>query len=116
MEKLYVFDPDVIIVTSGGVYRVIDEGDTQWAELSAVKEGAYYEIPGIPYCWMSGPPSVNRILGIWWLGQLVYPEQYGDYDMVEKAQEYYKMFFNYDLTEGQAKEMLAHSTEKTRNQ
>ena len=112
MEKLYVFDPDVIIVTSGGVYDVIDGGDSQWAELSAVKEDRYYEIPGIPYCWMSGPPSVNRILGIWWLGQLVYPEQYGDYDMVEKTQEFYQMFYGYDLTEDQAKEMLANSTGK----
>ena len=109
MEKLYTFDPDVIIVTSGGVYDVIADGDKQWAQLKAVKNNEYYEIPGTPYCWMSGPPSVNRILGIWWLGQLVYPDQYDDYDMVEKTMEYYKLFFGYDLTEKEAKQMLANS-------
>lgn len=111
MEKLYTFDPDVIIVTSGGVYDVIAGGDKQWAELTAVRNDEYYEIPGIPYCWMSGPPSVNRILGIWWLGNLVYPDKY-DYDMVEKTVEYYKLFFDYDLSEEQAEEMLADSTLK----
>ncbi|MBQ6496159.1 MAG: ABC transporter substrate-binding protein [Firmicutes bacterium] len=111
MEQLYNFDPDVIVVTLDGIYDIIDAGDKSWAELSAVKNGTYYEIPGIPYCWLSGPPSVNRILGIWWLGNLVYPDQY-DYDMVAKAQEYYKLFFDYDLSEDEAKAMLANSSLK----
>ena len=111
MEQLYKFDPDVIIVTLDGIYSVIEEGDKSWAELTAVKNDKYYEIPGIPYCWMSGPPSVNRVLGIWWLGNLVYPDQY-DYDMVAKAQEYYKLFFDYDLPEDEAKVMLANSSLK----
>ena len=111
MEQLYTFDPDVIIVTLDGIYPVIDSGDKSWAELAAVKDGAYYEIPGIPYCWMSGPPSVNRILGIWWLGNLVYPDKY-DYDMVAKTQEYYKMFFDYDLSEDEASAMLENSSLK----
>jgi len=111
MEQLYKFDPDVIIVTLDGIYSVIDEGDKSWADLKAVKNGDYYEIPGIPYCWMSGPPSVNRILGIWWLGNLVYPDKY-DYDMISKAQEYYKLFFDYDLSDEEAKAMLENSSLK----
>ncbi len=111
MEKLYTFDPDVIIVTNEGAYDMIADGDSQWGELSAVKNGAYYEIPGTPYCWMSGPPSVNRILGIWWLGKLVYPENY-DYDMVDKTIEYYQLFFGCELSREEAEEMLENSTGK----
>ena len=111
MEQLYNFDPDVIIVTLDGIYDIIAQGDESWSELTAVKNNTYYEIPGIPYCWMSGPPSVNRVLGIWWLGNLVYPDVY-DVNMVEKAQEYYKLFFDYDLSEDQAKEMLENSSLK----
>ena len=113
MEQIYNFDPDVIIVTYEGIYDVIEGGDKSWAELSAVKKGDYYEIPGIPYNWMSGPPSVNRILGIWWLGNLVYPDSY-DVDMVEKTREYYRLFFDYDLSEDQVKEMLANSSLKAK--
>ena len=73
--------------------------------------GRYYEIPGLPYDWMSYPPSVNRVLGIWWLGNLLYPELY-DYDMVQVAQEYYRLFWHYDLTEEEARQMLSRSTLK----
>ena len=41
-----------------------------FAMLTAVQQGRYYEIPGLPYDWMSSPPAVNRVLGIWWLGNL----------------------------------------------
>jgi len=40
---------------------------------------------------------MNMILGVWWLGNLLYPEVY-DYDMTAKTQEIYKVFWNYDMT------------------
>ena len=76
-----------------------------------MQSGKYYEIPGLPYGWMSSPPSVNRVLGIWWLGNLLYPELY-DYDMVQVAREYYGLFWHYDLTEEEARQMLSRSTLK----
>ena len=82
-----------------------------FAMLTAVQQGRYYEIPGLPYDWMSSPPSVNRVLGIWWLGHLLYPELY-DYDMVQVAREYYGLFWHYDLTEEEARQMLSRSTLK----
>ncbi len=107
LESLYENEPDVIILTKGGPYEELETGE--WSDLRAVKEGKYYEIPGDPYCWMSSPPSVNMVLGVWWLGQLIYPEVYNDYDMVEVAQEYYKLFWHYDLSEEEAREMLSRS-------
>ena len=107
MESVYTINPDVIILTSGGPY---DEMKTsEWKDLDAVKNDRYYEIPGQPYCWMSSPPSVNMVLGVWWLGQLIYPDIYNDYDIVEVAQEFYKLFWHYDLSEEEAREMLANS-------
>ena len=107
LESLYADEPDAIILTRGGPYSELKE--SEWSELKAVREERYYEIPGEPYCWMSGPPSVNMILGVWWLGQLIYPEIYNDYDMADVAREYYDLFWHYDLTEDEAKEMLAGS-------
>lgn len=111
MEEVYRIDPDVLIFTSGGPFERIDTESTEWSDLSAVKDGNYFEVPQIPYCWMSNPPSVNRIIGIWWLGNLVYPELY-DYDMVEEAQRFYKLFWDYDLSEEEATQMLKNSTLK----
>ena len=59
----------------------------------------------------NSPPSVNRVLGIWWLGNLLYPELY-DYDMAQVAQEYYGLFWHYDLTAEEAEHMLSRSTLK----
>ncbi len=109
LEEVYVCDPDVILLTAGGPYD--DVTTNEWSELSAVKNGAYYEIPNLPYNWMSSPPSVNRVLGVWWLGNLMYPELY-DYDMVEVAREFYQLFWHYDLSAEEAAEMLSRSTFK----
>ena len=109
LEEVYVCDPDVILLTAGGPY---DEVRTnEWSELTAVKNGAYYEIPNLPYNWMSSPPSVNRVLGVWWLGNLLYPALY-DYDMTEVAQEFYRLFWHYDLSAEEAADMLSRSTYK----
>lgn len=109
LEEVYAVEPDVILLSTGGPYDTLAQGE--WAGLQAVQSGKYYEIPGLPYDWMSSPPSVNRVLGIWWLGNLLYPELY-DYDMVQVAREYYGLFWHYDLTEEEARQMLSRSTLK----
>ena len=110
MEQAYVCDPDVIILAAGGPYDTLEA--SEWNALRAVQNGAYYEIPNLPYDWMAAPPSVNQVLGVWWLGNLLYPELY-DYDMVSVAQAFYKTFWHYDLSETEAQQMLARSTLKT---
>ena len=104
MEQLYNFDPDVVLVTDAAALEII-ETEAAWQELRAVKDGRVYTVPCDPYCWLSAPPSMNMILGVWWLGNLLYPEVY-DYDMTAKAQEIYKVFWNYDLTAEEAAAML----------
>lgn len=109
MEQVYASDPDIIIMTPDGVYDTVES--SEWASLTAVENGAYYEIPSLPYSWMCMPPSVNRVLGIWWLGKLIYPEVY-DYDIVPIVQEYYQLFWHYDLSDTEAEGFLAHSSLK----
>ena len=110
MEQLYLFDPDVILLTEGGPYAHIGE-DEVWQRLRAVQNGDYYEIPCLPYNWLSSPPSVNRILGVWWLGNLLYPEVF-DYDMADKVTEFYALFYGTELSREEAEAMLANSTGK----
>lgn len=110
LEKVYEFDPDVIILDQEGPFDTLAQGE--WANLKAVKAGAYYQIPWKPYSWMAAPPSINRVLGVWWLGQLVYPDVYNDYDVAEKAKEYYSLFWHYELSDDEVADMLANSTLK----
>lgn len=110
LEQLYNFDPDVILFAPGSIYGAVAE-DGAWNQLSAIRSGKYYEIPGMPYNWLSNPPSINMLLGVWWLGELLYP-QYCTYDAAEKAQEAFRILWNYDLSAEEAAQMLQNSSLK----
>ena len=100
----------MILFAAGSIYQTA-AGDEAWQPLRAIQTGRYYEVPSMPYNWLSGPPSLNMLLGVWWLGNLLYP-QYYDYDMVEKTQEMFRLFWAYDLSADEARAMLANSTLK----
>ncbi len=111
MEEVYRINPDIVLLATGGPYKRITAGKSEWDDLQAVKNGTVYEVPNLPYSWMSSPPSVNRVIGVIWLGNLLYPELY-DYDMVEEAKEFYRLFWNYELSDEEAVELLSKSTFK----
>ena len=113
MEQLYIFDPDVIIFTTGSMYSGASS-DSSWKQVRAVAEDSYYEIPCLPYNWMSSPPSLNMLLGIRWFGNLIYPSHY-DYDMMTEAQRAYRLLWNYELSDEEARELLANSTLKKKS-
>ena len=113
LEQLYNFDPDVIVFAAGSIYESVAD-DPAWQGLSAIEAGRYYEVPALPYNWLSNPPSVNMLLGVWWLGNLLYP-QYYDYDMAAKAQEIFALLWDYTLTGDEAAAMLERSSLKPAN-
>lgn len=110
MEQILLWNPEAVILAPDSCYDEIWD-DPLWAGVQAVKTGAVYEVPEAPYNWLDRPPSVQRILGIRWLGNLLYPDVF-QYDMVQETRTFYDLFFHYDLTETEAKALLAHSTMK----
>ena len=104
LEQVYKADPDVILFTADSIYDSV-ASDPAWANLRAIREGRFYRIPGEPYTWMGNPPSMNMIMGILWLGNLLYP-QYYDYDMTEATVQVFKVLWDCDITEAQAEKIL----------
>ncbi|HEX4171454.1 MAG TPA: hypothetical protein VHY82_03150, partial [Acetobacteraceae bacterium] len=39
-----------------------------WRSLRAVREGHAFVAPNLPFGWFDEPPSINRLLGLTWLG------------------------------------------------
>ncbi|WP_313187955.1 ABC transporter substrate-binding protein [Lacrimispora sp.] len=103
-EQLLLWQPDVIIADSEALYQTITT-DKVWGELNAVKEGKVYQIPSAPYSFMSSPPSVNRMIGILWLGNLVYPEQYSA-DIKQEVKDFYELFYHVTLDDAQVEKIL----------
>ena len=108
MEQIILWNPDIVILSPDSCYDDIYD-NVLWSQVAAVKNMRVYEAPIGPYNWMDRPPSVQRVMGILWLGNLVYPEFY-DFDIIEKAQEFYRLFFRYDLSEEEARGLMANST------
>ncbi len=110
IEQLLSWNPDIIISWDderGGYYSGISK-DPTWKDINAVKDGEVYEIPNKPFNWFDRPPSVNRILGAKWLGNLLYPDVFV-YDMREEVKEFYDKFYHYQLTEEEIDELLQNT-------
>ena len=110
LEQVSLWDPELILFQEGSIYDTVGS-DPAWADLSAVKSGNYYEVPGAPWCWLNNPPTVNQVLGMQWLPRLLYPEQY-DNDLYKTVAGYFKTFYGYDLSESEFNEIAANAQPK----
>lgn len=103
-EQVLLWNPDLIIVDSQKLYDTLT-ADPMWQELDAVKNGKIFKIPTAPYSFMSSPPSVNRMIGIEWLGSLVYPEIYTS-DIREEVKNFYQLFYHIDVMDEKLEAIL----------
>lgn len=106
-EQVLLWNPDLIIVDSQKLYDTLT-ADPMWQELDAVKNGKIFKIPTAPYSFMSSPPSVNRMIGIEWLGSLVYPEIYMS-DIREEVKSFYQLFYHIDVTDEKLEAILKNA-------
>jgi iron complex transport system substrate-binding protein len=107
LEQILLWDPEVILFGTTSAYTAA-AGDPTWRQLRAIRSGAYYEVPAGPYNWMGSPPSINRYIGMIWLGKILYPE-YASYDLYTETAEYYRLFYSHNLTREQYNRLTARS-------
>ena len=110
LEQILAWNPEVIVFGPGSIYASVGE-DPAWGAVKAIADGNYYEEPNGPYGWLSSPPSVQRYLGLLWLGKLLYP-QYADYDLQEKVTEYYELFYGCTLTQEMYDDLVKNALPK----
>jgi iron complex transport system substrate-binding protein len=70
--------------------------------------GRVYQIPRGPFDWFDRPPSISRILGVRWLGNLLYPDLY-QYDIKAEVKRFYKLFYQIDLSDAQLQELMGRA-------
>ena len=107
MEQILNWNPDVILFAPDSIYDTVAE-DAAWQGVTAIQNGAYYEVPMGPYNWMGFPPSVQRLLGMLWMAKVLYSEA-ADYDLYTEAAQYFKLFYHCDLTREQYDALVANS-------
>ncbi|MCC6947234.1 MAG: iron ABC transporter substrate-binding protein [Bradyrhizobiaceae bacterium] len=105
IEQVLVWDPEIIITLDQGFAASVRR-DPAWASVEAVRAGRVYLSPRLPFGWVDFPPSVNRLVGLWWLGKVLYPALFPE-DLREKTRDFYARFYHVTLSDEQIGRLLA---------
>jgi iron complex transport system substrate-binding protein len=105
IEQVLVWNPDVI-VTIDRTFAANVRGDPAWAGVKAVREGRVHLSPKMPFGWVDFPPSVNRLIGLQWLGTILYPALFPE-DLTALTRDFYTRFYHVTPSEAQVAAVLA---------
>ncbi len=107
MEQILSWNPDMVIASytmahgtvkgNDNMLDIISNGQEAWHLVSAVENDRVFRTPCYPYNWLDMPPGVNRIIGILWMGNLLYPD-YFPLEIREETRRFYELFYNKALT------------------
>lgn len=101
-EQLLEMNPDVIVIPTNNMangqpdYSAADVmADANLAEITAVKNGAVYNMPAGFEAWDSPVPS--GVLGMLWMVSTLYPDAYSAEAFAADASDFYKTFYGFDM-------------------
>lgn len=66
IAAIAALDPDIVIFSDPAMRETLKHPD--WNVVRAVRDGHVLVAPALPFGWIEEPPSVNRVLGLAWLG------------------------------------------------
>ena len=107
-EQLYSWDPDIILVDNHGglpglVMQSMYRENSKWSTLSAVQNQQLHRIPAGVFFLDKGSTTTLLVL---WMATILQPELFSDIDMVEEVKYYYSEFYEYDLTDEEAQNVI----------
>lgn len=105
IEQVLLWNPDVI-VTIDRDFAAGVASDPAWKSVAAVRNGRVHLSPKLPFGWVDFPPSVNRLIGLWWLAKIFYPERFPE-DVPALTRDFYKCFYHVDVSDAQLARVLA---------
>lgn len=105
IEQVLVWNPDVI-VTIDQEFAASVRNDPAWASVKAVRDNRVHLSPKMPFGWVDFPPSVNRLIGLWWLAKLLYPERFPE-DLRVLTSDFYSRFYHVTPSSTQIDHVLA---------
>jgi iron complex transport system substrate-binding protein len=105
IEQVLVWNPEVI-VTIDREFAAHVYDDPAWATIAAVRARRVHLSPGLPFGWIDFPPSVNRLIGLWWLAKILYPDMFPE-DLRQLTREFYQTFYHVSVTDQQIDRVLA---------
>jgi iron complex transport system substrate-binding protein len=105
VEQVLKWNPEIII-TIDRDFAANVRGDPLWADVDAVRSGHVHLSPKMPFGWVDFPPSVNRLIGLWWLAQIFYPDHFKE-DIRELTRDFYTRFYHVTPSDADLDRVLA---------
>jgi iron complex transport system substrate-binding protein len=104
LEQVLAWNPDVIVTVDPNFHAAV-WSDPRWATVKAVRERRVHLSPLLPFGWVDFPPGVNRVIGVRWLGAMLYPDAFPE-DLRAETRVFYRMFYHVELSEAQLDQLL----------
>src|SRR5262245_56606267 len=104
-EQILAWNPEVLITIDRAFFAHVAT-DPVWREVRAVRDRRVYLDPQDPFPWIDFPPSVNRLIGLRWLGRVLYPAHFPE-DLRQETRVLYALFDHQAPTEAQLDTLLA---------
>ncbi len=105
IEQVLLWNPDVI-VTIDQEFAAAVRSDPSWAAVKAVRDNNVHLSPKLPFGWVDFPPGPNRLIGLWWLASILYPQRFPE-DLRMLTREFYARFYHVMPSDAQIDQVLA---------
>jgi iron complex transport system substrate-binding protein len=105
LEQVLKWNPE-IIVTIDRDFAANVRSDPLWKDVTAVRAGRVHLSPKMPFGWVDFPPSVNRLIGLWWLAQIFYPDHFKE-DIRALTRDFYTRFYHVTPSDDELDRVLA---------
>jgi iron complex transport system substrate-binding protein len=107
LEMVVLWDPPVIVTNDPNFYREVWTLPV-WNSVDAVRKKRVYLSPHLPFGWFDYPPGANRIIGLLWLSEILYPELFR-HDLRAEIATFYKLFYHREPTVQQIDALLGEA-------
>lgn len=104
IEQLLEWNPEVIIVSAKKDIEDLKK-DNRLSKLEAVKNNKVYITPVGAHVWANR--TIEQPLTVLWTLNKLHPDVYSETDLIKDVGDFYKKFFETELTEEQIKEIIS---------
>lgn len=103
-EQILSWNPDYIFLEGSAQDKETFMSDAAFGDLDAVQHSRVYTTPKGVFSWcrLGSETALYEI----WMAQTLYPDKLASLDVEAQAKDFYKTFFNYDLTDAELGKIL----------
>jgi iron complex transport system substrate-binding protein len=107
LEQVVLWDPAIIVTNDPNFYRDVWKLPV-WNSVSAVRARRVYLSPHLPFGWFDYPPGANRLIGLLWLSEILYPQVFR-HDLKREVSEFYRLFYHQAPSAAQVESLLGEA-------